>query len=363
MRIFILSVLALATASCLAEEPGKKQALDEAIKSAVVDMPITTAPAAFLIGASGEKVLRAQSFRPFAAGVARAYNERGELANAVAAEIAPALAMQRYTWDDIVANPVSRVLARTTVSFATRVGKNTEGDQTAIGVQSILYSKEMDEVIKLASAPECLTSLNDSVMDRTRPTAPGSKLELSPETIEKISKCQDKIAGKLNKWNQTMFAMGFGRSVRSEQRTEQKKYDDTSGVWLTASIGGDVDHAESIPEDTKIGYGLTFHVRKMFKELVKDDADKDVQSDRLIRGVNLRYGNGILAGILEYSYTTSKSAGISNSRRALLGLEYRITNDVYLTLASTRDSGRNDQTSMLANLKFAIGKSSAIFPQ
>lgn len=113
----------------------------------MVDMPVTTAPATFVLGAAGQAVPRVSTFRAFSAQFARAFDAQGNLTNAVAAEIAPALALGKIRWEDIVGNQLARIAARTTVSFASKASANGNPSQGAFGIQSVLYSKEMDSVL------------------------------------------------------------------------------------------------------------------------------------------------------------------------------------------------------------------------
>ena len=56
-------------ASSLVHAQGKS--LEQLLEAATVDMPVTTAPAAFLLGTSGEAVPRLSSFRAFSTQIGR----------------------------------------------------------------------------------------------------------------------------------------------------------------------------------------------------------------------------------------------------------------------------------------------------
>ena len=345
-----------------ASAAAEKVPLSTVVSDTVIDMPVTTAPAVFLLGASGQQVPRLSTFREFGTQVARAYDDSGKLSNAVAAEIAPSLALGHTTWERIVSSWPTRALSRTTVSFATKVGENNGAKQTALGLQSILYSREMDDVLVLAAADRCrgaALSLDDSAPGKE----PSVAEPMSAEVLALVEKCKEEIAGILTKWNQTMLAVGAGR-VFSTGNTPAVSAADASAYWLTASYGGDLGK-EKLKTGKRLGYLLTAHVRHMRNAAMKDPAGNDILARQRVAGLNLRYGNPRLAGIAEYSILRSSAPGLrlDDRKRALLGLEYKVDDGMYLTLgvASDNQAGQSKR-SMLANFNWGIAKSSVIFP-
>ena len=351
-----------------ASAAAEKVPLSTVVSDTVIDMPVTTAPAVFLLGASGQQVPRLSTFREFGTQVARAYDDSGKLSNAVAAEIAPSLVLGHTTWERIVSSWPTRALSRTTVSFATKVGENNGAKQTALGLQSILYSREMDDVLVLAAADRCwraARSFNEKppVLKPPGTAAPSVAEPMSAEVQALVEKCKEEIAGILTKWNQTMLAVGAGR-VFSTGNTPAASAADASAYWLTASYGGDLGK-EKLKTGKRLGYLLTAHVRHMRNAAMKDPAGNDILARQRVAGLNLRYGNPRLAGIAEYSFLRSSAPGLrlDDRKRALLGLEYKVDDGMYLTLgvASDNQAGQSKR-SMLANFNWGIAKSSVIFP-
>ncbi|APA68081.1 hypothetical protein [Janthinobacterium sp. 1_2014MBL_MicDiv] len=370
MRPFLAYGMPLCLCLCCASAAAEKMSLGSLLQKAVVDMPATTAPAAFLLGASGQQVPRLSTFREFGTQIARAYDENGELANAVAAEIAPSLVLGHTSWDGIVHSWPTRVLSRTTVSFATKVGENNGAKQTALGLQSVLYSREMDGVLLVAADDRCrgaARSFDDSAPPLAppgnAPGAPSAAVSMSAEVQAGIEKCQEEITGILSKWNQTMLAFGAGRVFSSGDAPDASAAD-ASAYWLTGSYGGDLGK-ERLDTGKRLGYLLTAHVRHTRNAAMKDIAGNDILARQRVAGLNLRYGNPRLAGIAEYSILRSSAPGLilDDRKRALLGLEYKVADGMYLTLgvSSDRQAGQSKR-SMLANVNWGIAKSSVIFP-
>lgn len=368
MRYASMYCLPLCLGVCSLSAAAERAPLGTMLQKAVIDMPATTAPAVFLLGASGQQVPRLSTFREFGAQIARAYDENGNVSNAVAAEIAPSLALGHTRWERIVDSWGTRVLSRTTLSFANKVGDGTR--KTALGLQSILYSREMDGVLLVAAADRCRVAalaFDDTPPPKAppgnAPGAPSVAVPMSQEVIAAIEKCQEEITGILSKWNQTMLAFGAGR-VFSSGNTPEASAADASAYWLTGSYGGDLGR-EPLDTGKRLGYLLTAHIRHARNAAVKDGAGNDILARQRIMGLNLRYGNPRLAGIAEYSVIKSSAPGVSldDRKRALLGLEYKVYKDMYLTLGVSSDSQvGQSKRSMLANFNWGISKSSVIFP-
>lgn len=351
----LLTVSPLANAQSLS--------LDEKIKAATVDMPITTAPATFLLGASGEEVPRVSTFRAFSSQAARAFDAKGKVANAIAVEIAPSLAMGKTTWEDIARSQFNRILSRTTLSFATKVGGDNGAKKSAVGLQAILYSREMDAAIIRAGSAEC-TGVAKGV-DTTLPTTPNAPpVQISDALLAGIEKCQIGIDALLTKWNQTTVALGGGRVFASSEDTAAPPANDSSAYWLTASYGGDFANTKLDTAITRNGYAVTAHIRRTSSVAATAIDGSDTSARERIVGLNGRVGSAKLAGLIEYSQASYSGSGFSfdKRKRSVLGLEYKIDTDMYLTLGVARDTGADAKNqSLLAKFNWGMSKTPVIF--
>jgi len=330
--------------------------LKEIIKEATVDMPISTAPASFLLGASGENVPRLTSFRAFATQAARAYDDKGNVANAVAVELAPALAVGRLSWEDITSSQTQRILARTLVSLASKAKSGDSPAQSAVGLQSILWAPAMDQVLATMASEKC-TRIATSVAP-TPPPAPGPNPPLSTEELARIAVCSKIIDAQLTKWNQPMLSIGGGRTFVSSNGSHASTTRHSNSYWITGAYGGDWEKKEDAAAAERLGYLLTAHYRRTTNASVKAPDDTDVFATQRLTGLNARFGNRRLAGIGEYSVLkSSASIDVKDRKRALLGLEYRVVDDLYLTVGVSRDTGADKtKQSVLANLNWGFGK-------
>ena len=347
---------------------AQSQALGELIKQATVAMPIATAPASFLLGASGENVPRLASFREFSTQAARAYDEKGNIANAVAVEVAPALAMGTTSWEDITKSQTMRVWSRTMVSFATKVGSDKAGPQSAVGLQSILWAPAMDSALAMAGTDKCrgiINSVSDALPVIDPATGKPKPADISDARKKLAEDCQVKIDGLLTKWNQPMVAIGGGRSFAGTPETGKPKAKDQSSYWLTAAYGADTGDQASV--ESRTGFLVTGHLRRTTRVSTTATDGTETDARQQLQGVNGRYGNSRLAILAEYSVTKSKAAGFDfkDRKRSIIGLEFKLgSEDMYLTLGTARDTGLPEaKQSVLAQFHWGFGSSPTLLPK
>lgn len=332
--------------------------LSELIKDATIEMPVSTASANFLLGGSGENVPRLSSFRTFSAQVARAYDAKGKVANTVAAELAPAFALGNTTWESIKASQATRIWSRTTISFASKVGADSNASRSAVGVQAILYAPAMDWALDRIKDSDCNTAGTN--IDTTPPAlTPGAPPPLSKEVLEKIEACQKILDAGLTKWNQNLIAAGAGQTFSSSETdatTPNSK--NTFSYWITAAFGDDIGKKSEAPA-SRMGYLLTTHARWSSNAGATTVNNVESTANQRILGLNFRIGTASFAGVFEYSQTHHSNADLefNNIKRGVIGLEYRLEKDLYLTLGIAKDTGLDkDKQSMLAKLNWGFGK-------
>lgn len=367
-------VLALATAAHAQGTSGNSladtlkkfrgnEAVSEVVSALTEDIPMTTAPAAYVLGVSGEQVPRYTTFREFAVGVVRGFDNEGKFTNSISAEIAPALALRVLTLEDQTSFGW-RALARTTFSLVSVPGGNDKPASTAYGLQSVLYSREMDQALDAAGSPACGAVQKAAIDSWRNPPRDAQGLPLpapiTPEQKKAIEDCQTMIDGILNRWNQTTVIVGFGQAFRSPDN-------DISGLkkanrvgWLTGSWGFAMGSAPRTNEH--MGGLLTLHARYERDTLAKTPGAATPQSNEDVDlfGAGLRLGKARFNGLLEHSQRKSRIAGLADEtrRRTLIGAEYRLREDLYVGFAVGAESGRRDGKNnnlSLANLKWGFG--------
>lgn len=356
-----------------------KMNVGDLLKSLTVDMPSTTSPATFLLGVAGTAVPRVSTFRAFATQLGRAVDDKGRLRNSMAVEINPRLASGPVSWADFKRSTATQVLTRTTVSAATLASDTDQSARSAFGLQSVLYSAEVPRLIDAASSGPCAAVAPEFAKSTKAGTTspgtlkPGENLFALPESAQADAKaCKERVEGLLTKWNPTALTVGLGQSQFSGDGSVRKLKSGASGAWVTLTLGYDFDKADDKQPKAaseRLGFGATLHLRRMVHERATDPADATVQVDESSRlyGLNVRGGNGRLGGLLEYSQRKSKAATLrdENRKRSFAGLEYRISEGLYLSAGVGSETGRRDgknQRVTLMNLMWGFSGESVLAP-
>jgi hypothetical protein len=350
-------------ASIIDKLPGS-EGVEKTIANLTEDIPMTVAPAAYVLGVAGEQVPRFTTFREFAVALGRGIDNEGKLVNTVSAEIAPALALKALTLEDQKSWGL-RALARTTFSVVAIVNADDGKASSAYGFQSVLYSRELDQAIATAGSAKCSTASQqhlDSLKNTsTLPEVP----KPSAETMKGVAECQAAIDNILNLWNQTMLAVGFGQAFSSPDSTVAGLKKANQVAWLTGSWGFGMSGATRTNED--MGGLLTLHARQERDSVAETPGGATAQmpEDVDLFGASLRIGKARFNGLLEFSERTSKISGLPDEdrRRTLLGVEYRLQDDLYLSIAIGSETGRRDGRDSdfsLANLKWGFGSDSIL---
>ena len=341
--------------------------VEKTISSLTEDIPMSIAPAAYVLGVAGEQIPRFTTFRDFAVELIRGVDDEGKLVNSLSAEIAPALALKALTLED-QKNWGLRALARTTFSVVSVAGSDSDKARSAYGIQSVLYSRELDRAIATAGSAKCMSAPQQHVDSLTvgsgTTTLPGTPVP-SAEVEKSVAECQTAIDNILNLWNQTMVAVGFGQAFSSPDSTVAGLKSANRVAWLTGSWGFGLSGAARTNEN--MGGLLTLHVRQERDGIAETPGASSAQmpEDVNLFGASLRLGKSRFNGLLEYSERDSKVSGLPDEtrRRTILGVEYRLQEDLYLSFGIGSETGRRDGQDSdfsLANLKWGFGGKSIL---
>ena len=346
------------------------QAISEMLKAMTVEMPVTTSPATFVLGAASTVVPRVSTFREFATEISNGVGQDGKIARSVAAEINPLLSLGPVSWRDYQASTMTRVLTRTTLSFATLAGESGNAAKAAFGVQSVLYSAEAQQAIDEAGRGNCAAIAKAFLSsDLPKKIIVGELVPMVQVADEAKEACKQKVQGLLTKWNPTSVSVGFGQALQSDSGKATGLSRASTMAWLTGTLGIDGGSAETAVEQ-RFGAGLTAHLRRSVNERIADPADAtaSLNENATLAGLNLRLGNRKLAGLFEASLRHGRSPGmdIEKRKRYVIGLEYRINKDLYLVAAGGGDAGRRDGKSDrigLMNLKWGFSPETLLDPR
>lgn len=340
------------------------------LKTFQVDMPMSTSPALIVLGAAPTSIPRATTPREFALQLAKGVGPDGKLATGVSGEISiyRALNRQTLTVGKYQTDAVSRLLANTTLSFATPASSTTAGN-VAIGLQTV-WLDQLDP-----AANGAITRCNSSVFARQQqPFAETEDLSLEKPLGEEIplrTAAETKPLAAMfkacfqdnAKRSGFRFATGLGQAWSSPDNTIRTLNRASSAYWATGSytLGGTAADTDTGVLRSFVRSELIGHLRMHKKQTVVDpgDATKQVFQDTQIAAAKLRFTNNNenLAGLIEVSRQRSKILGLADEvvNRRVFGIEFRVGPDYWLNLGVGTETGRRDGKDArfaLANVKF-----------
>ncbi len=325
------------------------------------DMPIGTPSAAVMLGISTAQVPRVTTFRDAAVTLSNGLGKDGKITQAIGAEFLPATALRKLQWRELNSFGM-RAWARTSVSFATLPSEKTGSARTALGLQTVLYSREAEAAVAAIGDRECTEIRRGFEKAPDTPTGPGQPLPTFTDADQAaLDACVQLINKKLNRWNPTTLAVGAGQAYFSADGAVKGLSQSATSYWITGAWGMDFNNMPAV-SDQMLGLGLTGHWRHVADERTPDPANAAnflAESARLW-ALNLRLGTPRLALLAEQSRRQAKLAGYADEdrRRSFVGAELRVMTGVYVAVGVAGDQGGRDGRSQrlaLANLKWGFG--------
>ncbi|HKO98837.1 MAG TPA: hypothetical protein VJU86_17690 [Pyrinomonadaceae bacterium] len=317
-----------------------------------VDLSVPESPAFTVLGVTPETVTRPTTPREFATSLLNGVDQRGNFQTGLALDFVPFLTFfgDQTSLFSYKRSRLERFLARTQLSFATTKGATTEDKSArlALGVRLTLLDKgdpRLDEELN-----NCYRdALNDPRLDDfdTPPNAEAPEVKArrlaSREKIlaEVVKPCNDE-ARKRN-WNGTGWIVGAAPSWISETGETKNFHWNGGGFWTSLAYG--FEGVSALQDNSQ----LILHARYRNNEIVPDTANAGqfLSQDSYFFGGRLRIAPGSGAKSIfsvEGNYIRSRlNKGLyDNSTRFSLGLEQRIADGIWFSLALGGQGGRAD---------------------
>jgi hypothetical protein len=336
-----------------------------------VDLSVPESPAFTVLGVTPETVTRPTTPREFATSLLNGVDQKGNFQTGIALDFVPFLTFfgDQTSLFSYKHNRLERFLARTQLSFATTKGTTTEDKaaRLALGLRLTLLDKgdpRLDGKLN-----ECYTdALNDPRLDADDlvtppgPENPDDKaLRLANREkilAEVVKPCND-TARKRN-WNGTGWIVGAAPSWISETGETKNFHWNGAGLWTSFAYG--FEGVSALKDNSQ----LILHARYRTNEIVPDTANAGqfLSQDSHFFGGRLRMAPGSAAKSifsLEGSYIRSRlNKGLyDNSTRFSLGLEQRIADGIWFSLALGGQGGRADGANkpfVLTSFKWGFDK-------
>jgi hypothetical protein len=335
-----------------------------------VDLMVPESPAFTVLGVNPETVTRPTTAREFATSLLNGVDQRGNFQSGVAFDFAPYLTFfgEQTSLFSYRHSAMERFLARTQLSFATTKGV-TEEDKSArlgLGLRLTLWDKgdpRLDTVLD-----GCYTdALNDSRLQaaelRTFPgetdAQKGQRLVRRKAVLAEVVKpCND--SSRKRNWNASGWIVGVAPSWISQSGQTKDFHWNGGGFWTSLAYG--FDNVSALKGNSQ----LIFHARYRNNEIVPDAQNKGkfFSEDSMFFGGRLRMAPGSEANSifsLEGNYIRSRrnKGAFDSSYRYSLGLEKKLADNIWFSLALGGQSGRSDGTNqafVLSSFKWGFSQ-------
>lgn len=377
LNLVLAAVLYLSSPVAIGQG-GASQQLQSDANALSESMPTGTVPATNVLGVADSAVPRITNFKAVVTQFSQGINRDGKITSPIGFEVNPyLLANDSLSWSAYDTSYSTRLLTRTTVSFAANPSDDKKSASSAVGAQAIFYSNALEKA--RTAFDKCnVAKANARLLDFANGLNPyGKKVdkkgdpirqELTPSEqaeYDQILKAKDdahpdclkRINGQLQAWNATVVAAGLGWGFYSPTSSIDTLKTTSSVYWATAALGwGDGT------SNSEVAGLLTLHARRAFDERTPDptDSTQPLAENSMLYGLNIRFGSPKLGVLAEYSskHTTTSGLADEDIRRGFAGMDIKLADDLYLSWGVGTETGHRDgkdRVFSLANVKYAFG--------
>jgi hypothetical protein len=335
-----------------------------------VDLTVPESPAFTVLGVNPETVTRPTTAREFATSILNGVDQRGNFQSGVALDFAPYLTFfgQQTSLFSYRHSLMERFLARTQFSFATTKGV-TDSDKSArlaLGLRLTLWDTgdpRLDNALDACYAD----ALNNRRLEANElRTFPGETAAQKAERLvnrkavlaELVKPCND--AARKRNWNASGWIVGVAPSWISQTGQTRDYGWNGGGFWTSVAYG--FDNVSALKDNSQ----LILHARYRSNEIVPDAENQGqfFSQDSAFFGGRLRMAPGKEASSifsLEGNYIRSRrdKGAFDSSYRYSLGLEKKLADNVWFSLALGGQGGRSDGTNqpfVLSSFKWGFSQ-------
>lgn len=337
------------------------------VRETTIDLSVPKSPAFTVLGVTPENVVRPTSPRAFAAALLQGAGPNGNIQTGIALETAPYLlyAGNNITLKEYQDKYGIRFFSRTQLSLATVKGANDEDEATriALGLTVTPFdrgdprnSKKLIEGFK--SNLGKVTKNADKVLIDMAPLVLQNSPELAIRLNKEISKLEEQAKSEAKKvrdkwrkenWNASSWSIGIAPTWTSPTGNTGELEWSGAGIWTSLSYG-----FEEIPGLNEKAQVL-LHARYRENELAPDPQgsgtffEQDtttIAGQARIAGFSFRKTTGgpDFNFPIEAAYVKENRKDRSNEElfRYTIGIDYRITDDLYLDFSLGNENGREE---------------------
>jgi len=338
-----------------------------------LDLSVPESPAFTVLGVTPLTVVRPGSPREFSSTLLNGLDNDGNFQNGLAIDTAPYMLFngENVTIRDYNDQYLTRLLARTQFSFATTKGASKDDLSTrlAMGLNLTLWDKGDPRVYRPHRPGDVLQCFVDNLSTTIiiPPTLSDDQVEKFVASEQKRLKPladQCRAEGRKVNWNRSSWTIAYAPSWISKTGQSSGFKWNGGAFWTSVAYG-----FEGMPSLEKVAQ-LIFHARYRTREQVPDPKNKGqfLTQNATFIGARFRAGSPKFALNLEDAFVRNSplNGKLDSSNRFSLGVETRLTDNLYFVVSTGANIGRRDSRNkgfVLTSFKYGFNKKSQFNPQ
>jgi len=347
------------TANCITTDASSCD-----LNATITDISPPDSPAFTLLGLSPSNVSKPNSPAQLAASVLNAFDDNGHFQSGTALDVVPFLVFKaksfslgQYTQESAAA-AATRVLSRTSVSFATTKGTSTPDTAVRLGLG--FRSALIDSGDPRAGFQRCVRDIDvhlvppQSVNPAEQPTLADSqgKPVSDAQFKQMFADCRTKSGKSI--WNANSLVVAGALSWISTDGSTSNLSSNGSAFWASTSWNMTTDWAQLIASAR----------RQTGQQVVPPSSGSGntasssfVIQDSTVIGGAIKFGRSDFNGNVTGLYIGKRTGGKPDSYPEFgFGVEKKLVNDLYLELNYRYDVTQKNVSGVLANLKWSFSQ-------
>jgi hypothetical protein len=338
------------------------------LNATITDIAPPDSPAFTLLGLNPSNVSKPNSPSQLAASVLNAFDDNGHFQSGTALDVVPFLVfgaksfrLGKYT-DNSASAAATRILSRTSVSFATTKGTSTPDTAVRLGLG--FRSALIDSGDPRAGFQTCVRDIDVHLVPPDNPTGQPTYADAQGRPVsdmqfkQMFADCRTKSGNKI--WNANSLVIAGAMSWISTDGSTSNLQSNGSAFWASTSWNMTTNWAQLIASARRqTGQQV---VPPTFGAETAANSSFVIQDSTVIGGA-IKFGRSDFNGNVTGLYIGKRTAGKPDSYPEFgFGVEKKLVSDLYLELNYRYDMTQKNVSGVLANIKWSFSPQPKLKP-
>jgi hypothetical protein len=342
-----------------------------------LDLSVPESPAFTVLNLTPQTVARPATPQEFATSVLNGLDQNGNFQNGIAIDTAPYMLFngENVKIRDYMQQPLTRILARTQLSFAVTKGASKDDLNTrlAMGLNVSLWDRGDPRIYRPGTEGDvldCFVKTLDSTIPIPPSVDPNNQSEVQTFVASEQARLKPladkcRVEGQKARWNRSALTVAYAPSWLSKTGNSSDFKWNGGAFWTSFAYG-----FEEVQSLRKIAQ-LILNARYRTREQVADENNpgKFLTQNTFFFGGRFRAGSPQFAFNIEDALLRTKTLGVGNkfdtSNRFSVGAELRLNDSLYFVISAGGNSGRSDGKSkgfVMTSFKYGFNKKAQLDP-